>query len=190
MSRASVYWITPSGDVEDFEDVRNASAGAPFIWSRLSKEIGLRAYGDEETLWKLFGTGKFKRAWDIVLGFTFDGIWVRREHVPEVADALDVFWKEFGAPEIVDTIPCLATALRKLLETYPEARGACFQMTSVCSHPWRLWEKLPNGERNEEEDPRSFNFDRDTVNAYGAEVVELIDDLEAKRRSNSVPIFR
>lgn len=172
MSYASVYKIRQDGDVETYAEVRNGMAGAPVIWRKLGEKVGLGRFGDEDKLWKLFGTGRFSRQDDLCLGFTFDGTYVRREHIPELVEALEAFHLAH-CEGIVPTISGMAKALRRLYDEDPGARGACFQQTSVCENPWSFYD-------GENDESRSFNFDRDTVNAYKAETFEVVDELDRK----------
>ncbi len=189
MSCSTVYKIMPDGAVEHFADVRNGSACAPVIWSRLCEKVGLRRWGDEGKLWPLMGTGRFTRDEDVCLAFTFDGAYVRREHIPELVTALRAFWNVVDVPDadgyhISPTIPGLADALERLLaEPEAEVRGACFRMTSVAEHPWWLYARNEDGEREDDDEGRSFNFDHDKINAYRAEVFELVDAVNSKRET-------
>lgn len=175
MSYAEVFRILPNGDVESFKEVRNGSAGAPVIWSHLSEKLGLKRYGDEAKLWARLADPAFTRAERVCLVFTYDGAWVKRENIPELVKALRAMWTVIDVPDregyrISPTIHGMADALEELYAE-PEIRGACFRMTSVCNNPWAL-----DDEADEEyEEMRSFNFDRDKLNAYKAEPVEVVD---------------
>lgn len=168
MSYATVYKILLTGDVEHFADVRNGAAGAPVIWRKLGEKVGLAGYGREDAVWDLFGKGRFTRQEDLCLGFTFDGAYVRKEHLGELAEALEAFHAAHCAG-LVPTIAGMAEALRRLEKE--DVRGACFRQTSVCDHPWSLRVE------GDEDERRSFNFERDKVNNFKAEPFEVVDEL-------------
>ena len=176
MSYATVFQIRENGQVEDFADVRNGMAGAPVIWRELSKKYRVddpMSFGGDKgaAFWKLFADPRVSRGDKIVIGFTFDAVWVRRDHNPELVEALRAFDRQYCAG-IVPTIAGLATALQRLHDEKPSARGACFQMTSVSDAIWSI--------EDGEDEYRRFDFSRDSKTKGDHEPYELFDKLEAR----------
>lgn len=168
MSYVSINRIdAASGEVSGFGEVRNAMAGAMWIWIALDERYTGRGYsfGASPACWKLACAGGMSDRDCLVCAFTFDGAWVVREHLPALADALDSFFAEHGEG-VNPTVPGIAAALRELAAD-EAARGACFQQTSVTSDPWWL-----HGE-TEEDEGRAFTFGVDEKNADGREPFEV-----------------
>lgn len=168
MSAVEIYAIRPNGEAVDYGDVGGAMACAPLIWSELCGRYLNDPYGylvkkTQDRLWRLFyEPGPISQTDRICLGFTFDDVWVKRENLPGLADALEEFWKGLGK-DYVPTIPAVVEKLRAAIAE--DIRGVCFNQTSVNGNPWEvlIW---PEGADTKEDDPsdrRPFNFDRDAA---------------------------
>jgi len=175
MSRVVVYKILPDGDAIEHGEARNAMAGALWIWNTLAKERGLSLdLLRFEPLWELFCTDRLSRDQSIVLGFTFDGVWIRRENLPRVVAPLRAFWRanvstRVGASQISPTIPVICDLLESAAAL--DIRGVCFNQTSVNANPWWI---APE----DDEEGRPFNFDRDTQNSHGTAPWELFSKID------------
>lgn len=195
MSYVEIYKIASSGEVLLAAEVRNATAGALHLWSHLGRRHVDRDYfGFDDgfgAVWKLFRSSKLSRAERLVLGMTFDRVWVARAGLPPLADAIDQVWAgganrsqtlEGNVFNVHPTWPQVAEALRQLYDE-ERCRGACFNQTSVESNPWRmratyeearLQEPELTPEQFEEWGPywRPYDFGRDGT-LDGKPVVEL-----------------
>jgi len=179
MSRVNVYRIEPDGVVVPHAEIQNALAGAAWIWNTLSKAVGVPcdmfAY---EPLWRLFGSDRLTLHQNIVLGFTFDAVWVRKGNVPGLVAALREFFREHGTG-VVPTVMGIAAACEQAAAM--DIRGVCFNQTSVCENPWRI-------RTNDDGETRPFQFDKDTRDRNGKEPWELFEGYgQALRRARTAP---
>ena len=182
MSSVSVNKIGADGTVCGFRDVRNAMAGAMWVWTTLNEKYAgpqrdIMAAMLKPPCWALAGKGAMSDRDCLVCGFTFDAVWVARENCTALADALDSFYAEHApAGDVVPTLRGVAEALREVAAD-EGVRGACFQQTSVTNDPWEM---------DDGDDCRMFTFGADTTDANGNEPWELFtefssDALAAKR---------
>lgn len=179
MSYATVYKILPDGDVVGYEDVRNAMAGAMYMWRKLGEKMGVSPiYGREEEVWGALGSGRFTLDEDICLAFTFDGAYVQAKNIPRLITALEAFHATY-CQGIAPTIKGIAEALTRLIREEPEIRGACFQQTSASDHPWSFYNP-------ETDESRPFNFDRHEKNNYGQKPYDLVDSAISSRSEAKV----
>jgi hypothetical protein len=190
VSALVVYVILANGDVESFDEVRNPHGGAPHIWKLLAEKYKVQdpmAYphnAKSGELWQMWNTGKLTQTENTILGFTFDAIWVKREHVQRLIDAIEEWWpknktqwstfekKEF---EVTPTLPSTADILKRFLVREDCLRGVCFNMTSVCSNPWMVRLHCPTCKRQFEDESRPFNFDKDERDMNGNKPFELFE---------------
>lgn len=155
MSNCEVYRIEKNGDVRHYGDARNAFGGAMHIWQCFSHRYFGVSFGMEpghnRRVWKLCDAGSpLSRAERIVLSFTFDRVWIKRECINELVEALESFWQwnhcglpnpkrnperwpamlaDESAQPVADTIPQLCALLRTLANE--DILGVCFNQTSV-----------------------------------------------------------
>lgn len=174
MSYTGVHKITADGTVESVGDVSNSHGWCMHIWCSLNAKyrVGCWTFAFEP-LWKLFGTKRLSERDSIVLGATFDAVWVKQSDIPRLVAALESFWAEHstvrdrldGAVHTVSpTIPGVVAHL-KAIASDETARGACFYATSITDDPWY-------GENTDERDgydeSSRFVFGKDTVTRHGA----------------------
>jgi hypothetical protein len=154
MSRVEIYSISNKGDVELYAEERNAVACAWLMWDTFNKKYNLsNKEMDFKELWEFTGTDKMSRQDKIAVASAFDRVWIKKEHLKEVADAWDAAWELVKARgDRVDTISRVAAVIRKAADE--DIRGICFNQTSVCCNPW----VVTHGEDEEE----TFNFDKHT----------------------------
>lgn len=98
MSYTEIYAVDSNGDVRLYGEVKNSFAGAMHVWNALNTKYDL---GDSfitqfERTWGKFNEGFYERYEDIVLGSTFDGAMVKKEHLDELIQALDAYHVEHG----------------------------------------------------------------------------------------------
>lgn len=187
MSYITVYTINHNGDVDNFGEAQNAMACAPYIWRVLSEKYGFgNTFLDAEPpVWRKFIDPTVPIADRIVLGFTFDSPWIRRENIPRLTEALESFWREHHSRResdgktiaVVDTIPRVVELLKRAFDA--DCRGVCFQQTSVSDRIWQI-RQFCDKCGHDLDDIRPFNFDRDRTNAIDAEPWELFDALEKR----------
>lgn len=171
MSSCCVYKVKRTGTVEHFGYARNSWGGAMLIWTELSKllcgkDFDLSSYTDAP-VWAKVNDGRVDVRYRIAIAFTFDGIWVKKKNIDALCEALAYFWSLHGKPDIATTLLQVIELLRKL-EKDPTCIGACFNMTSVNSSPWCIYnDKTDTG--------RSVNVLRYKVDANGSPISELME---------------
>lgn len=147
MSYVRLFKILPNGDTQVYGEARNNHGFAPLIWEWLGKKYNkippdayLHGEGVLEQTWAMFGKGELERWENILLGASFDRVWVKRELIPELVDALRRFYQEYVTPRnYVETTLQIADLLGKLLQD-PEARGVAFNPCSACEPFWRVYD--------------------------------------------------
>lgn len=175
MSRCEIYAFDQKGDAQYYGDAQNAWGGAMAIWMEMSKAYGLTYSMMSETcpLWERFNSGRIgyrldKRD-DIVLGFTFDRVWVRKENIGKLIDALQSFYDErISTKDIVPTIVGIVEVLRKAAGD-EGIQGVAFNQTSVSDAFWHLYPPSPHEDCGDEDcDPcyladngRPYNLNTD-----------------------------
>lgn len=197
MSRIEIYAIMArDGEVIRYDEAYNAPACALHIWDTLSWKYCCEAFAlhsaESPRVWELFATDRMALRDSIVLGFTYDRVWVKRENLPRLVKALRSFWEDhfdmfethrmtYPKPErkpIVDTIPRVADILERMSKD-ETIRGACFNQTSVCSNPWLT--KVPDADPEDYDNRyKRFNFDNDPTLPNGKPPWELFDGLETE----------
>lgn len=204
MSRTTVYYIEPTvGRVTELAETHNPHASTVVIWRHVAERCTppeVRAAKHEYEWrsnpdWNYFSSPLLNNRERILYGFTFDSVWVARENVPLLVDALEWLWPivrfqkdswpPFKMSEIADTIPRLIAILR----TVPaDARGVCFQQTSVaetiwqCRVPHKCSECGKDHEPDGEYDYHMFAFDEDERNGIGGKPYELLDAIAKTMR--------
>lgn len=169
MSRMVIYRVKADGEVRRLGEASNAWGGAMLIWTALCEANGLGPIGygaNLEPLWSMFGKGKLSRRDEIILGMTFDRVWVKRETVPELVEAMRSFYKQYGAGKVA-TLLAAADVLQKWFDEHPDDRGVAFNQTSVSESLWSVYIE-------EEDEKRPYNIDTDTKGHW-----ELTDALSA-----------
>lgn len=152
MSETEIYTIEDDGTVRYYGGGHNAHGGAMHVWNTLSEKYLGRGFLfiDPKSLWGMLGAGRLTEEEDVLLSFTFDYSWCRREDLPRLINALEVFWQHhntFRSSEGVDlpvapTIRELADHLTALVASPNSFRGVCFNQTSVNDNPWRVHRSL------------------------------------------------
>lgn len=169
MSYSAILRIATNGDVSDFATAHNSWGFAPSIWDHFSllhfgKVTAMFDGGRSlQRVWKLFGTPQLDLLDNLVLGSTFDRVWIKRDRLLLLADGLDRFVQNYIRPQMmVETSAEIAAALRRLHAEEPHVLGAAIDATSTIDSWWRRT-------LNEEDDPetRPFNILRDKLTSSG-----------------------
>lgn len=135
--------------VPECDDVefRNSHGGAAMIWCALCKrynvrdEYGYQGLGAWPILWKKVANDEIKvEPWEqFALSFTYDYALTRREHLNDLADALDKFSEFHNVPKYVNHLPAIAARLRELAKDETvEAVG--LYATSCGENMWFQWD--------------------------------------------------
>lgn len=141
MSYVEIFCVEASGDVMSYGRAHNNHAFAPYVWTKLGQKYGFLpndAYSithpGTDDLWAAVGTGALSRQDDVLLGATFDRIWVCKDGLNELTEAMAAFHKQY-VPHI-DTILVSKSILEHMLAVTPDALGAAFNMCSAVEPFW------------------------------------------------------
>lgn len=167
MSYVSLFTFLPNGEAHEQAQIRNATAGALWIWRALDHKYKTRcSILQYAKLWKLFNSGKLSELDNITLGISFDRVWVKKENLPKLIEALKAFSNEFceqpvqisspldfvsaqeGPVKVDNTIPRLIIALTACLEM--DILGVAFNHTSVGEAFWEVYEQPEKPATDEE----------------------------------------
>lgn len=135
MSYTEIFVTQPNGDVIGDEEFANSYRGAMFVWNSLGRKAFGRTPGfgssDYERIWNLIKTNKISNEEKITLGTTYDGVMVKKEHLPIVADAFRKF-AECNDPNGGSSLTEQAERLEDLFNK--EIHSVSWCQTSVCDH--------------------------------------------------------
>lgn len=156
MSYVTLLSVSKEGLVERYAEARNNHGFAPLVWDYFSKKF--KTYSgpysvmmDEKALketWKLFNSGKLDALDNLLMGATFDRVWLARAHIPAFVEALERFTQVFIAPgKFVQTAQEMATHLKKFYEQEPEALGVALDQCSANESWWH--KRIPLGDDGE-----------------------------------------
>lgn len=186
MSYTGVHKISADGTVKNVGDVRNSSGWCMHIWRSLAADysVPVRMF-EYEPLWEMFGKSPMSERDSIVLGATFDAVWVKHENLSRLIAALESFWTSHSTMVdmdgrtvgVVATIPGVVSLLKDIASD-ATARGACFYATSTTDDPWY---GKPEGE---DEDAPRFVFGKDTTTRHG-DPFELFEGLASAKGAPS-----
>jgi hypothetical protein len=177
MSSTTLYTIQPDGDLEVAAEYRNSHGFCPSIWTVLVAKYvpdGMPIGGTEHDRFDWIMAGRKTWLMDsdhcfkhmgpasrngsmvdsdaLCYAITLDFAAVARDDLAIIADALDKFCVDHGAPPI-GHLSAMASKLRELGST--DIRGVCWNGTS-------LGDTFAGGIYIEaEDDSRSYNFDVD-----------------------------
>lgn len=139
MSYCTVYAIVANGDVVEAGEARNNHGFAPLFWDIVGNRHGFGGFpwADKKRqaeFWTLWRSGKLSERDDIIMGATFDNVWVARENIPRLSRALREFYDEHCR----DKVATMLDVAKILDEVAADAtnRGACFNLCSANSNPW------------------------------------------------------
>lgn len=157
MSYVSIFAVRKDGLVQSVGTAGNNHGFAPLVWDYLvakykipaANTFGLLMLDTTAllTLWAMFypeGNGPLDALDNILLGATFDRVWIKTERLPLLFEAIERFNNEYVLPKrLVQTaINCLPV-IRKALEEDPELAGICFNMCSANADYW--YKRIPLG---------------------------------------------
>lgn len=162
MHKSQVFIVRENGDVEHLADTSCPHGASLLIWNALAEKynIDFRPFeGVINDLGKLAYSPDLPLFERISLICTLEGIWIRREHMVSVINALEDFacinLMERFRPEVQD----IATVMRQAF-VMPNCIGIAFNMVDTATPFWHVYEKLPDTE-TEDATLRKFNVFKD-----------------------------
>lgn len=143
MSYVEIFVIEADGQVASFDRVHNPHGWFPAVWDYAAEKhgIGKRFHlheAEHRAVWNLFRDGRLTPTERLMMGATFDRVWIRRARCAELADALDVFhdFLMTREPDCAPTARSMAVIIRRALAEKPDLMGVCFNGTSVSQVLW------------------------------------------------------
>jgi hypothetical protein len=162
VSYVEVFAVDKDGDVLSHStDARNNHVFAPLVWDLFGKKYGYFAeYPFPSSrddglahLWREWPSPKMTRAENILLGATFDRVWIRRALLPELVSACEDFLAEYirkpappsrfdkpgDPPSFYDdrAVVGIIAALKEILQDESNI-GAAFNCCSANEAFWRV----------------------------------------------------
>jgi hypothetical protein len=142
MSRTEIYKVKDNGEVVFYGEATNSRGYGALVWDVLGKKYvdpNFIFFDDNlfSKLFKLFENGKMKKRDRIILGSTADHVYIAKEGMPKLIDALRSFYLEYGSDKVI-TLLVSAKILEKMLAE-PDTRGCAFNMTSVVDAYWEKY---------------------------------------------------
>lgn len=148
MSYVTIYAVQANGDLEELADAENNHAGAPLVWRVLGSKYG---YLDPlqhpfflmdpglKAMWDEWPSPRMSIAENVLLGSTFDNVWVARGTLPELIKAWSEFHAEHILPHRTDE-RCAVGIIAALREANEDTtiRGVAFNMCSANESPWEV----------------------------------------------------
>lgn len=123
-----IFTVLVNGDVVSYGKALNHHSYAPNIWRALGNKYKfIDAHADilndprVQQLFRSVGTGKMNREDDLLVGSTYDFVWIRNEGLRQFVTALDHFCKEhtwdLSPKSIIDVLNNYGTLPNKIKES-------------------------------------------------------------------------
>lgn len=178
MSYVTIYKVLENGDVVEHAEGSNNHTFAPLVWDFFLAKYGYGTGAGRFTdsyytaLWRAWPDPKMPRLEQVLLGATFDRVWLKREAIPELIEACEWFlrehvrkprqvadWRTNGqtvaatyddrtlagdGPDSIHKRSGIIKALKEIFED-PTARGAAFNCCSAVSSFWHVRDVAPFG---------------------------------------------
>lgn len=201
MSYTTIYKINSDGALSTEASARNSNGFAMLVWTAMGEAYrmpfdlfaGMFGHpGGEVLIWKAFATGQLTEDDDIVLGSTFDRVWVRQDGLKRYSAALRAVYAKYGTGK-VDTLLQIADIVDGMAAE--NGRGVAIMTTSLSDNLWFVkptdltaeervavgYSAEPDGEGYEEYVPYDFARDAGKNRSFGKEPWELFAALEGER---------
>lgn len=175
MNISQVFVVRANGDVEHLWDAKVPNGPSFLVWKSLSEKYSLgfdpvtKSTGGVEKLAYNAEIPLFER---IALICTFEGLWIRRQNMATVINALEDFASLDVKEDCRYALQHL-TAVMRLAFLLPDCAGVAFNLTGSATPFWHVYEKLPDTE-TEDATLRKFNVLKDSGH------FEIMDELALK----------
>lgn len=150
MSSTKIYAVKQNGDVVSFKSVHNAWGGAMHVWNSLNEEYGLNdsMFTGYKKTWKELGTGVYEAFEDIVLGSTFDMVWVKKENIDKLIKAFGKYCDKYDGSNLQKQIEILND-----IKNDGQYIGVSWCQTSVADDLWDFYD-------DEEDELMPYNINK------------------------------
>lgn len=176
MSYVTVYAIRKTGEVERIGEARNGHGYAPCVWQHFARKYNCSTHAclllDEaglEKVWKLFQPegATLDRLDNILLGSTLDRVWIKKERLTLLFEAIQRFTDEFIRPNgYVETALECVSIIKAAMEKDSELIGVCFDMCSVVEAYWTKYVPLGDDGEPLKGTGKPADWDCETLNIF------------------------
>jgi hypothetical protein len=146
MSYVTIYAVQAGGDVTEIANASNNHVAAPLVWRALGAKYGyldpqshpyFLADPGIEVMWAEWPSPKMSHTENVLLGSTFDNVWVARDALPELIKGWEKFLDQYIRTHKLDDRAAVGiiAALREAHEN-ATVRGVAFNMCSANESPW------------------------------------------------------
>lgn len=170
MSYFVVNIINHDGTIIPHKYICSALAFNFFIWQTLSDKYldGVINFYHRKEFPKLFKSKVLPKFEKIVLGMTFDGVWIKKENFNEIINALHKFRRNVNSVAL--TLDLIKQVIKDLLEK--DIRGICFHHDTSINNFW-----LIKSDSNKDI-LQYFNFDNNKEHPLFNQTFELFGDID------------
>jgi hypothetical protein len=141
MSEVILFGIHADGNITEYDRVNNAWRGCIAVWEHLRKKYQIK---EDDSLfsinykntWNAFGTGKYKRYEDIVIGTTFDHALVYKEHFAELINAYQHYRKTDKQNNLNQQLQIIKT-----MQKDPDIIGVAWNQNSIVDDQWTRYDE-------------------------------------------------
>jgi len=148
MSYVTIYAVQADGDVIEIATARNNRVAAPLVWRVLGTKYRYLDHGPHPffledpgipKMWSEWPSPRMSHTENVLLGSTFDNVWVARDALPELIKGWEWFLAEHIRPGRLDDRAAIGIidALRQALGD-ATLRGVAFNMCSANDSPWEV----------------------------------------------------
>jgi hypothetical protein len=178
MSYVEIFAVHADGKVVTFGHARNNHAYTPVVWEVLGKKYGFLRGGyllmdpGIADLWRALGTGKLTPDEDLLLGSTFDRVWIRRDALESLVRVLREFYETHIKGKYAETVKEAADTIERMTQEIPDLRGVAFNQCSANadSGSRKVFEGLVD---DEERHFSQYDLELEKINKFGAQYLAL-----------------
>ncbi|MGG5319266.1 hypothetical protein [Enterococcus sp. AZ072] len=133
MSTTEIYAVIKNGDVTPYGEAQNSWLGGMHVWNSLNEKYDLNdgmMFGFKKT-WGHFNKGFYEGYEDILLGSTFDKVYVSKRNFDRLIEGFQKYWETHPASNFDEQIEVI-----KSMQEVDEVIGVAWCQTSVADDLW------------------------------------------------------
>lgn len=132
MSTTEIYAVRTNGDVKHYGSATNSWLGGFHVWKSLEEKYEIdEKFMEFDKTCKNFGKGLYEKYEDIMLGSTFDGVWVKKENFEKLINAFSEYFEIYPNSNFGQQIELI-----KKMNDDSNIIGVAWCQTSVCDDMW------------------------------------------------------
>lgn len=139
MSYVEVFKVKTNGDVEEYGEAQNSHGYAHLVWMALGeKYLGGFSLLNASLTWNLFDSDKITKDEKIILGSTFDRVWIKKELMPDLIRILHDFYYSHCREKVGTMLVVHGILSEMLLEK--DTMGCAFNQSSIGEAFWEVYD--------------------------------------------------